>query len=60
MRLNDTIITEQNEVAEAMNNFYINIAKYIGDDTTAPKFSDSPDIPNFVSKCVNHYSIIPA
>ena len=51
-----TIFTDQTEVAEEMNNFYLNIAKDIGADPTTAINMNSSTIPEFISNHIEFYS----
>jgi hypothetical protein len=54
------LLTKPEEVAECMNNYYVDIAKDIGTDKDCPKWKDFPDTENFVDASVDYHKEHPS
>ena len=54
------LLTKPEEVVECMNNFYVNIAKDIGNVKDDPKCSDFKNTENFVDAAIEHHKEHPS
>ena len=59
LRENDTVITDQNQVSEIMNDYFVTIASTIGEPAeNTMDISDTEFVSNSVRKHINHPSVL--